>query len=126
MAGTVMLIGSALGALGALQESEFLVRVFLSTTYWTMAVLTSLIYIQYDYMDAVEKQCKPSQADLSGGNAAGSCSKQRTEVGVAVVFCLVGLLITFVCNYLCSGLLDNMNDLTKLNDMALFVRYFTY
>lgn len=125
VAGIFMLIGGGVGTLGSVEQSELLVRFFLACTYFIMSLLTALLYIQFSYLEATESQCKPSNRNLAPTTGTDMC-EDRAKLFIILIFCLVGLGCTFVCNYLCQQLLDSWNDLSRLNDMALCFRYFTY
>eukprot|EP01062_Namystynia_karyoxenos_P062516 TRINITY_DN55412_c0_g1_i1.p1 TRINITY_DN55412_c0_g1~~TRINITY_DN55412_c0_g1_i1.p1 ORF type:complete len:467 (+),score=126.26 TRINITY_DN55412_c0_g1_i1:83-1402(+) len=123
----IVMIGGALcGAAGAAGQNERLIRLFLTGSYWTLSILTTLLYVEFDHYMETENECTASETDASGGAGSSGCETTRFEIFLLLVFAVAGLGITFVCNYLCGACLDGMNDLTKIADSTLLLRYFHY
>jgi len=125
LSGSVMCIGSVLGILGSLSQSKRMIRLFMTGTYWTMSVLTTMLYIEFDYFSNVENECASNVGDLSG-TASASCNEKKVEVVGLLIVAFLSLLMTFYCNYQCYQVTDSISDLNRVRDNLLISRYFQY
>eukprot|EP00755_Sulcionema_specki_P036466 Sspe_Gene.106987::Locus_85065_Transcript_1_1_Confidence_1.000_Length_1414::g.106987::m.106987 len=123
VAGSVAVLGSVFGFLGALGENESYLRKFLVCSFWLLSVLTSFLYVEI-YMTSSEwVRCEPSLADLSP-NTADGCDAVKGRHVTLIILCFIMLLIVFFGAMVTNNLLDSVNDQTALVAKNLFLTYF--
>eukprot|EP01060_Flectonema_neradi_P037913 TRINITY_DN7790_c0_g1_i2.p1 TRINITY_DN7790_c0_g1~~TRINITY_DN7790_c0_g1_i2.p1 ORF type:complete len:439 (+),score=64.80 TRINITY_DN7790_c0_g1_i2:150-1319(+) len=123
--GTVMIAGSLVGIVGALQAHEVWIRITLASSYWTMAVLTTLLYNEIAYLRENDEECSPAIQD-NASTVYGDCGSDRDEI-IGILFVVGAAVFTsFLVSFVCNLVLDSINDNTKLADTLLIFRYFNY
>eukprot|EP01064_Diplonema_japonicum_P011736 TRINITY_DN1917_c2_g1_i1.p1 TRINITY_DN1917_c2_g1~~TRINITY_DN1917_c2_g1_i1.p1 ORF type:complete len:426 (+),score=46.11 TRINITY_DN1917_c2_g1_i1:69-1280(+) len=128
LSGSVMVTCSIIGFVGALSVDELWIRWHMTSAFFTMTVLTTLVYLQFNHILENEEGCSPSTSDhtSAGGAVGGDCEAKRTEVSAFLIISAISILNSFFITYTASVLLDAINDSTKLTDSMLLFRYFHY
>ncbi|KAJ9443955.1 hypothetical protein DIPPA_08363 [Diplonema papillatum] len=129
VSGTVMLICTVIGIIGALGANETWIRCSLTGAFWTMAVLTTLVYNALSFAYENELVCRPTVDHTSTsayGSDDGVCTEDRANAFALLAISTVGVVNSFFVTFNCSDLLGAINDGEKIQDSLLMMRYFTY
>eukprot|EP01064_Diplonema_japonicum_P000376 TRINITY_DN10266_c0_g1_i2.p1 TRINITY_DN10266_c0_g1~~TRINITY_DN10266_c0_g1_i2.p1 ORF type:complete len:396 (+),score=55.22 TRINITY_DN10266_c0_g1_i2:51-1190(+) len=120
-ASVVGILSSCLGFFGALPEApnEYTLYLFYSAQVWLMALLTTFVFIELNFINDNNSKCTPSLASYAGDDACDN----RAELYASLIIGFLKLLNVLFAAYTTSQLLDEANDQSSLTDKFLLFKY---